>query len=345
MSMLIGEVAQQTGISARMLRHYDRIGLVSPTERTAAGYRRYSDADVQRLFRVEGLRSLGLGLAEIPAALTDEHFTTRGMIDRLLERSRDRLARAQELVSRLEQVHASEPEAWPDVMRTIGLMRGFEAQDASTRQRHALSLPDGDGRDVGVLVEAVLREQDPNAAGAMAWAVARAGDTAIPLLTVALDSPDDDRRHRALRALEKIGSPAALQVLTGLAEHHDPLLRARAHLARGRSGDAESIDAIVELIVLGTGDIEALEVLEGLAASDDLAPRIAHALAAAAASDDPAVRRRLAGALGSLPGDGAFTALRELAEDLEPSVALTARALLHAAPSQRATRAGRPAPG
>ena len=328
--MLIGEVAQQTGICARMLRHYDRIGLVSPSERSAAGYRRYSDADVQRLFQVEGLRSLGLGLAEIPAALTDERFTTRSMIDRLLERSRERLAQAQELVSRLEQVHASDPEAWPDVMRTIGLMRGFDAHDASARQRQALSLPDADERDVGVLVEALLREGDLNASGAIAWAVARAGDTAIPLLTAALDSPADDRRHRALRALEKIGSRAALSALTDLADHPDPLLRARAHMARGRAGDAESIDAIVELIVLGTGDIEAVEVLEGLAASDDLAPRIAHALATAAASPDPGIRRRLAGALGSLPGDEAVTALRDLAEDREPSVALTAKALLRA---------------
>lgn len=328
--MLIGEVAQQTGISARMLRHYDRIGLVLPSERSAAGYRRYSDADVQRLFRVEGLRSLGLGLAEIPAALTDEQFTTRGMIDQLLDRSRDQLARAQELVSRLEQVQASEPEAWPDVMRTIGLMRGFDAHEASARQRQALSLPDADERDVGVLVEALLREQDVNASGAIAWAVARAGDAAIPLLAAALDSPAEDRRHRALRALEKIGSPAALGALTDLADHRDPLLRARAHLARGRTGGAESIDAIVELIVLGTADIEGVEVLEGLARSDDLAPRVARALAAASASTDPAARRRLAGALGSIPGDEAVTALRDLAEDPEPSVALTAKALLRA---------------
>ncbi|VEI01890.1 Copper export regulator [Acidipropionibacterium jensenii] len=58
--MLIGEVSQRSGVSVRMLRHYDRIGLMSPSGRTSTGYRRYEPDDLRRLFRVESLRTLGV---------------------------------------------------------------------------------------------------------------------------------------------------------------------------------------------------------------------------------------------------------------------------------------------
>lgn len=48
--MLIGEVARRSGVSARMLRHYDALGLVRPTGRTVGGYRAYSADDVRRIF-------------------------------------------------------------------------------------------------------------------------------------------------------------------------------------------------------------------------------------------------------------------------------------------------------
>lgn len=44
--MLIGEVAERSGISSRMLRHYDRTGVVSPSGRTAGGYRYYTDEEL-----------------------------------------------------------------------------------------------------------------------------------------------------------------------------------------------------------------------------------------------------------------------------------------------------------
>ena len=50
--MLIGEVARRSGVSSRMLRHYDTLGLVRPTGRTTGGYREYSDADIERLLHV-----------------------------------------------------------------------------------------------------------------------------------------------------------------------------------------------------------------------------------------------------------------------------------------------------
>ncbi len=52
MSYSVGELAKLAGISVRTLHHYDEIGLLSPSERTAAGYRMYSNIDVERLQRI-----------------------------------------------------------------------------------------------------------------------------------------------------------------------------------------------------------------------------------------------------------------------------------------------------
>ena len=68
----IGEVARMSGVSARMLRHYDDIGLLPPSDRSVSGYRQYSEADLLRLQRVLSLRATGMGLPEIAAALSGE---------------------------------------------------------------------------------------------------------------------------------------------------------------------------------------------------------------------------------------------------------------------------------
>lgn len=67
----IGELARASGMTVRALRHYDEIGVVRASERTAAGHRRYIERDLRRLYRVRALRSLGLSLDEIASTLAD----------------------------------------------------------------------------------------------------------------------------------------------------------------------------------------------------------------------------------------------------------------------------------
>ena len=67
----VGAVAALTGVSVRTLHHYDHIGLVVPSVRTAAGYRDYTDADIERLHLVLVYRSAGLPLEEIRTLLDD----------------------------------------------------------------------------------------------------------------------------------------------------------------------------------------------------------------------------------------------------------------------------------
>src|ERR1700682_4617772 len=67
----VGAVAALTGVSVRTLHHYDHIGLVVPSVRTPAGYRGYTDADIERLHLVLVYRSVGMPLEEIHAPLDD----------------------------------------------------------------------------------------------------------------------------------------------------------------------------------------------------------------------------------------------------------------------------------
>ncbi len=61
----IGEVAKATGISVPTLRHYDSVGLVSPSERTPSGYRLYSDTDFARLHLIRRMKPLGFTLEDM----------------------------------------------------------------------------------------------------------------------------------------------------------------------------------------------------------------------------------------------------------------------------------------
>ena len=65
----VGELAKQTGLSVRTLHHYDAIGLLVPSHRTAAGHRLYTAVDVARLQQVVSLRQLGLSLDEVRGCL------------------------------------------------------------------------------------------------------------------------------------------------------------------------------------------------------------------------------------------------------------------------------------
>ncbi|PPC83085.1 MAG: hypothetical protein CTY31_13875 [Hyphomicrobium sp.] len=82
-SWRIGEIAKLLGVSEKTLRHYERVGLLRPPQRTAQSYRMYDNNDVQRARHVMGLRGLGLSLEEI-RSLLDDHNMDRTRRQRLL---------------------------------------------------------------------------------------------------------------------------------------------------------------------------------------------------------------------------------------------------------------------
>lgn len=63
--MKIGELAKTSGVNAKLIRHYESIGLIPKASRTESGYRTYSDQDIQFLKFIKRGRSLGFSMKEI----------------------------------------------------------------------------------------------------------------------------------------------------------------------------------------------------------------------------------------------------------------------------------------
>jgi len=68
-TMHIGAVAERTGLSLRTLRHWDEVGLVTPSGRTDGGFRLYTESDVDRILLVRRMKPLGFSLDEMAELL------------------------------------------------------------------------------------------------------------------------------------------------------------------------------------------------------------------------------------------------------------------------------------
>lgn len=90
----IGELARRAGVPVKTLRYWSDLGLVPPATRTAAGYRRYGEAERLRLETVKTLRGLGFGLREINATL-DGHADLLGSVELQLRAVGSRIAELQ----------------------------------------------------------------------------------------------------------------------------------------------------------------------------------------------------------------------------------------------------------
>ena len=67
--MTVGELAKASGVSAKMIRHYESINLISKAKRNESGYRVYSEKDVNTLSFIKSARDLGFPLSEIKTLL------------------------------------------------------------------------------------------------------------------------------------------------------------------------------------------------------------------------------------------------------------------------------------
>ncbi|WP_437057879.1 HEAT repeat domain-containing protein [Streptomyces sp. enrichment culture] len=329
--MLIGEVARRSGISARMLRHYESLGLVRPSARTGSGYREYSGADIRRIFHIESLRSLGLSLKETARALDDPAFTPAALVTDLIDRTRERIAAEEKLLTRLNRIDAADPADWEDVLQAVALLQALASTHAGARQRAALaSAGETAPLPAEALAEAALNETDPNVAGALRWALARADGDVPTLLVQGLDSPLPAVRERAARTLAALPGDRAAAHLRDALAHPDPAVRGCAALALGARGHTEAVPALVDMIVAGRNDTDAADVLGVLAAAPTTADEITDALVAhlTAENAQAPARGRLTQTLGDIPGPSATSALTALTRDEDPAVALTARYLL-----------------
>ena len=109
----IGEVARLAHVTVRTLHHYDRIGLVRPSGRTAAGYRLYTAGDLERLQTVLLYKELGFGLGEIRDQLAEPGFDRREALRAQREQLARRAARVDAMLALIDKTLAAMDEGTP----------------------------------------------------------------------------------------------------------------------------------------------------------------------------------------------------------------------------------------
>ncbi len=102
MSYSVGQVTALAGVTIRTLHHYDEIGLLSPSGRSAAGYRIYEEADLERLQRILFYRELGFALDEIATIVDDPRTDVVSHLRRQRELLTERIKRLYAMVATID---------------------------------------------------------------------------------------------------------------------------------------------------------------------------------------------------------------------------------------------------
>src|SRR5689334_13218011 len=102
MRLKIGELARRAGLSVRALRHYDAIGLLSPSGRRERGARLYGPDDLVPLHRIEALKQMACSLADIKASLDGQ--TPQEILSRQIAALDAQAARARRLSRQLHHM-------------------------------------------------------------------------------------------------------------------------------------------------------------------------------------------------------------------------------------------------
>ena len=127
------EFAELTGVTVRALHHYDRLGLLKPSGRTAAGYRLYGERDFARLQQIVTLKFIGLSLKQIKDVLDRESFdllTALRLQREILGEKRRHLEMAIGAIEKAERLMAmdDEPdwESFAKIIEVINMQNDWE---------------------------------------------------------------------------------------------------------------------------------------------------------------------------------------------------------------------------
>ncbi|ELY3466651.1 MerR family transcriptional regulator [Cronobacter universalis] len=130
MLLQVGELAKRSGLTVRTLHHYESLGLLIPSGRTAAGYRLYNRDDIQRLHHIQALTRMGLSLAQVRECLESGSMTLPEVIDTQITQLNAQLARTAILRDRLlalrEGLLAGDEPDLQEWLKTLELMMMYE---------------------------------------------------------------------------------------------------------------------------------------------------------------------------------------------------------------------------
>ena len=125
-ALLIGNVADRAGVPAPTIRYYESIGLLKPANRSASGYRRYSDATIEELLFIRKAQGLGFSLDEV-AEILKLTRAGRTPCERVLSIAHQRVAALDERIRQLQRFRdhlAADLAKW-DSERTAVSCRGL----------------------------------------------------------------------------------------------------------------------------------------------------------------------------------------------------------------------------
>lgn len=329
--MLIGEVSKLSGVSARMLRHYEKLGLVEPKQSTA-GYREYSEGDVRRIFHIEGLRSLGLSLKQVGDALEDPDFDPQAVISEMIAETSARISMERELLARLKAVRHAQASDWESALDAVQILRRLRSGDPAQRQAVAFDSVSGkEAVALETLVESALGESHLNAEGALSWAVVQRGEEAVALAARGLRSKDAAVRLRVVRIVASARTSLdGTERLRPMLRDPDALVRAETALALGKSGDESAVEQLVSMVFTGLRDVEAAELLGGFGEEMQLDVLKTFARALDDEETMSPARGRIAQALAEFNLAPVAFLVEQLVDDDNPTVAFTAAAIIKA---------------
>ncbi|MGC4028668.1 MAG: Cu(I)-responsive transcriptional regulator [Steroidobacteraceae bacterium] len=143
--MNIGEASKASGVSAKMIRYYEQIGLIPMADRTPSGYRAYSQADIQRLHFIRHARDLGFQVPEIGnlLGLWSDRSRRSADVKRLaaahVAALGERMRNLQQMIDTLQSlVNCCAGDDRPDCPILAGLEQGAASPAAGVRRGAAL---------------------------------------------------------------------------------------------------------------------------------------------------------------------------------------------------------------
>ena len=125
----INEVSKLTGVSIRMLRHYDKIRLLEPSKRTDSNYRIYNDDDISRLYQILLFKELEFPLQDIKQILDDKDFNR----EKALKTQRNLIF---EKKQRLERILESIDDTIENLGGNVMSKNNFKAFDYEEVKKH-----------------------------------------------------------------------------------------------------------------------------------------------------------------------------------------------------------------
>lgn len=118
----IKEISTLTKISIRMLRHYDKIGLLKPSMRSANGYRWYAEEDLVKLQQIVALRFFGFELKQIQTIFSAKHSVKQHLLaqQQMLKSQAEQFSQAHAAIGLIiEGMQSSDEIIWTDLVKLI----------------------------------------------------------------------------------------------------------------------------------------------------------------------------------------------------------------------------------